>query len=153
MDEAAERPSYMVMIDQYFAVYQRRRRRLVSGEAPKRVNGNRPMHAREWRAYQNRMNDEPACERAERYRRMIQDNGYHSIRALARDIGEDHSRIARVLKVLDLPESILAALRDHSEDVRVRAHFTEKRLRQMVMKSRSEAAILREIAQVRSSHP
>jgi len=34
MDEAAERPPYMLMIDEYFTVYQRRRRRLVSGKAP-----------------------------------------------------------------------------------------------------------------------
>lgn len=148
MDEAVERPPYMLMIDEYFTVYQRRRRRIVSGEAPAGVNGGRPIHMREWRVYQNRMNDEPAWERAERYRQMMQENGYRSIRALARAIGEDHSRIARVLKVLHLPEGVLVALRDHSQDVRFRAHFTEKRLRQMVTRSRSEAAILREIEQI-----
>ena len=148
MDEAAERPPFMLMIDEYFTVYQGRRRRLVSGKAPAGVNGGRPMHMREWRAFQNRMNDEPAWERAERYRRMMQENGYRSIRALARAIGEDHSRIARVLKVLDLPEGVLAALRDHSEHVCVRAHFTEKRLRHLTMKKRSETAMLREIQEV-----
>ena len=74
--------------------------------------------------------------------------GERSIRALAKATGEDHSRIARILKVLDLPESALAALRDHSDDARIRAHFTEKRLRQMVMKKRSETDILREIQKV-----
>lgn len=108
MDEATQRPPYMLMIDEYFTVYQHRRRRLVSGEAPEGVNGDRPMHAREWRAYQNRMNDEPAWERAERYRRMMQENGYRSIRA----------------------------------------PFTEKRLRQVAMKKRSETSILREIQRV-----
>ncbi len=103
------------------------------------------MHARQWRAYQNLMNAEPAWERAERYRRMMQENGYRSVRALARATGEDHSRLARVLKVLELPEDVLAALREHSANARVRAHFTEKRLRQMVAKKRSEAAMLGEI--------
>lgn len=88
MEEVAERPPFMLMRDDYFTVYQRRRRRLVSGEAPEGVNDDRPMHAREWRAYQNRMNEEPAWERAERYRRMMQSNGYRSIRALARATGE-----------------------------------------------------------------
>ncbi|MBI2820183.1 MAG: hypothetical protein HYX73_09410 [Acidobacteria bacterium] len=147
MEEAPERPLFMLMIDDYFTVYQRRRRRLVSGEAPVGLAGDRPPHARTWRAYQNRMNDEPAWERAQRYRRMMQENGYRSIRALARAMGEDHSRVARVLKVLDLPECVLVALRDHSDDVRVRAHFTEKQLRHLAMKKRSETAILHEIEQ------
>jgi hypothetical protein len=103
------------------------------------------MHARQWRAYQNLMNAEPAWERAERYRQMMRDEGYRSVRALARATGEDHSRIARVLKVLELPEGVLAALREHSRNARVRAYFTEKRLRQMVAKKRSETAMLREI--------
>ncbi len=53
MDESPDSPPYMLMTDEYFTVYQRRRRRLVSGEAPKGVDGDRPMHAREWRACQN----------------------------------------------------------------------------------------------------
>ncbi|MFQ5889155.1 MAG: hypothetical protein ACE5JR_03775 [Gemmatimonadota bacterium] len=138
----------MILIDNYFAVYRNRRRALISGEAPQGAGAGRPMQAREWRAYQNLMNGEPPWERAERYRRMMAENGHRSIRALARVTGDDHSRIARVLKVLDLPEGVLAALREHSANARVRGHFTEKRLRQMVAKKRSETAILREIDRV-----
>ncbi len=145
MEEAPDRPPAMILIDNYFAVYRNRRRALISGEAPQGVKGDRPMHGRAWRAYQNRMAEEPAWERAERYRRLMADNDYRSIRALARATGEDHSRIARVLQVLELPEGVLAALREHSADARVRAHFTEKRLRQMVTKRPRETAILREI--------
>lgn len=53
-----------------------------------------------------------------------------------------------MLKVLELPERVLAALREHSGNARVRAYFTEKRLRQMVMRKRSETAMLREIERV-----
>ncbi|MFQ5878301.1 MAG: hypothetical protein ACE5JH_11575 [Acidobacteriota bacterium] len=150
MEEAEDRPPAMILIDNYFAVYRKRRRALISGDAPQGTGagGGRPMHARAWRSYQNLMSKEPACERAERYRRLMEEKGYRSIRALAKAVGEDHSRIARVLKVLDLPERVLDALREHSDVVRVRAHFTEKRLRQMVMKKRGEAAILGEIKRV-----
>ena len=148
MEEAGERPPSILMIDNYFAIYQRRRRVLISGKAPLGLDGGRPPQARAWRAYQHRMNEEPAWERAERYRRMMQEQGSRSVRGLAKAIGEDHSRIARILKVLQLPEHVLAALRDRSGHARVRAHFTEKRLRQMVTKDRGEAAILREIEQV-----
>jgi hypothetical protein len=148
LEEAGDRPPAMIPIDNYFAVYRNRRRALVSGDAPQGAGGGRPMHARQWRAYQNLMDQEPAWERADRYRRAMQENGYHSIRALARATGEDHSRLARVLKVLKLPEGVLAALREHSGNAQVRAYFTEKRLRQMVAKKRSEAPMLREIGRV-----
>jgi hypothetical protein len=138
----------MILIDNYFAVYRNRRRALISGDAPLGAGGGRPMRARQWRACQNLMNAEPAWERAERYRRMMRENGHRSVRALARATGEDHSRIARVLKVLELPEAVLAALRQHSGNPRVRAYFTEKQLRQLVAKKRSEAAMLREIERV-----
>ena len=148
MDEAAERPTYMLMIDEHFTVYQRRRRRLVSGEAPEGGNGDRPMHAREWRAYENRMNDEPAWERAERYRRMMQENGYRSLRALARANGEDHSRIAPGPQGPRPTRGCPGGPSVHSDDVRIRAHFTEKRLRLLAMKKRSETSILQEIHKV-----
>jgi len=53
-----------------------------------------------------------------------------------------------VLKILELPERILAALREHSGNARVRVHFTEKQLRQMVAKKPSETAMLGEIQRV-----
>jgi len=154
MEEAGEPPPSILLIDNYFAVYRKRRRALISGEVPPGLTGERPLHARAWQAYQNRLHEEPAWERAERYRRMMQEQGSRSIRALARATGADHSRIARILKVLDLPEPVLAALRDHGGHARVRARFTEKRLRQLVRQNRPEAAILREIQQVsQDPHP
>jgi ParB-like chromosome segregation protein Spo0J len=94
------------------------------------------------------MRQEPPWERAERYYRMMQEQGFRSIRALARAIGEDHSRIARILKVLELPQSALEALQRDSDNARLRAHFTERRLRQLVRQDQPGTAILREIGQV-----
>jgi len=67
---------------------------------------------------------------------------------MAEAIGEDHSGVAHVIKALDLPEAVLAALWEHAGDVRVRAHFTEKRLRQLAAKGSGEKAILGEIQRV-----
>jgi len=148
MDEVPDRPPFILMIDSYFTVYQGRRRTIMTGKAPAGLPTGRPPHGRTWRAFQNRVSKESAWERAERYRRLMEEKGYRSIRALAKAIGEDHSRIARVLKALDLPEAVLAALREHAGDVRVRAHFTEKRLRQLAAKGSGEKAILGEIQRV-----
>ncbi|PIQ84337.1 MAG: hypothetical protein COV75_02795 [Candidatus Omnitrophica bacterium CG11_big_fil_rev_8_21_14_0_20_63_9] len=148
LEEAGELPHSILLIDNYFTIYRRRRRALISGVAPPGLGGNRPPQARAWRAYQNRMNEEPMWKCAERYRQMMHEKGYHSIRALARATGADHSRLARILKVLELPEGVLAELRNHASHSHVRAHFTEKRLRQLVRENRSERAILREITQI-----
>jgi len=148
MEEAGERPPYILMIDNYFAVYRGRRRKLISGKPPPGLPCERPVHARDWQAYLNRMHEEPPWERAWRYRLMMSHQGFRSIRALAWALKEDHSRVARVLQILKLPERVLAALRTHANHPRVRAHFTEKRLRQMVREKRPEAVILHEIEQV-----
>jgi hypothetical protein len=135
MAESPEQPPFMLMIDPYFAVYNSRRRALLSGEAPSGATGAQPPRARVWRTHQNRLSKTPAWEEAERYRRLMQEGGYQSIRALAEAISEDHSRIARLLKVLELPADVLAALREHSADVHVRGHLTERRLRRMATKT------------------
>lgn len=57
--------------------------------------------------------------------------GLKTIRAVARVTGEDHSRVARVLKVLELPEPVLQYLRSHDSPAIV-GYFTEKRLRELV---------------------
>jgi ParB-like chromosome segregation protein Spo0J len=94
------------------------------------------------------MSQEPPWERAKRYQLMIAHHGFRSIRALAKAVGKDHSRVARILKILELPPSALEALQRNSDNARLRARFTEQRLRRMVMQDRPEAAILREIGQV-----
>ena len=67
------------------------------------------------------------------------EDGYPSIRALAKAIGVDHTRTARLLQLLELPADVLAALQENSANVHIRGHFTKRRLRQMATKSRCEA--------------
>jgi hypothetical protein len=148
MAEASNQPPSVILIDPYFVVYTGRRRKLISGKPPPGHPSERPVTARDWQAYINRMSEEPPWERAWRYRLMMSQQGFKSIRALAWALREDHSRVARVLQILKLPEQVLATLRVHAGHLRIRAHFTEKRLRQLVKENRSETAILREIEQV-----
>ena len=139
MQEASEQPPHMILLDPYFVVYRGRRRKLISGKPPPGLPCERPVSARDWQAYLNRMHEEPPWERAWRYRLMMSQQGFKSIRALALAIREDHSRVARVLQILKLPETALAALRARTLHPRVRARFTEKRLRQLVRENPGEA--------------
>lgn len=108
MQEAEEQPPHMILLDPHFVVYQGRRRKLIRDKVPPGLPCERPVTARDWRAYLNRMTEEPPWERAWRYRLMMSHQGFKSIRA----------------------------------------HFTEKRLRQLVRERRPEGEILREIEQV-----
>lgn len=148
MEEADEEPPYLILRNEYFTVYKHRRRKLLSGQPPAALASQRGINARAWRAYQRRMSQEPPWERAWRYRLMMSHQGFKSIRTLALALKEDHSRVARVLQILKLPEVVLAALRTHAAHPRVRARFTEKHLRQLVRENRPEATILHEIDQV-----
>ena len=110
MEEAADQPPHVILVDPYFVVYRGRRHKLISGKPPPGLPCERPVSARDWQAYL--------------------------------------SRVAWVLQILKLPECVLAALRAHAGHPRVRAHFTEKRLRQLVTENPDEATILHEIEQV-----
>jgi hypothetical protein len=54
--------------------------------------------------------------------------GLKSIRALARLTGEDWSRVARVLKLLELPTPVLDSLREHDAP-----WISERRPRELLM--------------------
>ena len=63
--------------------------------------------------------------------RLLKRQGCKSLRALARMTGEDWSRVARALKVLELPAPVLDYLR-RAESPRLTSYFSERRLRQLL---------------------
>jgi hypothetical protein len=48
MDEAPDRPPFILMIDSYFSVYQGRRRTIVTGEGPAGLPTGAPPQERTW---------------------------------------------------------------------------------------------------------
>ncbi len=65
------------------------------------------------------------------YRNLQQTTGIKSVRGLSEVIGEDWSHIARVLKTLELPESIQSFLKDNQQPEIVK-HFHLRRLVEIV---------------------
>jgi hypothetical protein len=86
---------------------------------------------RAWHHYQSYLNRVRPVARAEFYKRLMERQGLKTTRAVARVTGEDHSRIARVLKILELPEPVLEYLRTHDSPALV-GYFTEGRLRELL---------------------
>lgn len=114
----------------FYRRYHKRQAVFELGEKPE-VLGDGSVTERAWHNYQAYLNRVRPVARAEFYKRLLERNGCKSIRALSRITGEDHSRIARVLKVLELPEPILDYLRT-CDIPAVVGYFTEHRLRDLI---------------------
>jgi hypothetical protein len=87
-----------------------------------------PVDQRSWKQYQSYLSRVRPVARADFYKRLMEREGLKTTRAVARVTGEDHSRIARVLKILELPKPVLDYLRTHDSPT-VIGYFTESRLR------------------------
>jgi len=83
-------------------------------------------HLKKHQVYENRLANHP-IKKAEYFQRLMESTGASSIRQLADMTGEDWSYIARLLKVLKLPEEI----RDYlafQDDPQTVGYFNLRRL-------------------------
>ena len=109
---------------------ERRRRVLELSPKPEGLPEG-PVDQRAWRQYQSYLSRVRPVARAEFCQRLMESRGLKSIRALAKVTGEDWSRVARVLKLLELPEPVLEYLRTHHSPAIV-DRFTERHLRELL---------------------
>ncbi len=113
--------------------YSRRveRRKVVElGERPGGLPDGSTVTERAWKRYQAYLNRVSPIDRADFYARL-RERGFGSVRAMAQVTGEDWSRVARLLKLLELPGSVLGYLRTHKDPATVAA-FSERRLRELL---------------------
>lgn len=82
-------------------------------------------------AYFNRL-ENFSLDKAEYYLRLKEAHGVNTVRGLSKITGEDWSCIARVLKILNLPESIKDYLRNNKNDPVVVKFFTLRKLLDIV---------------------
>ncbi|MFH1226902.1 MAG: hypothetical protein V1701_03230 [Planctomycetota bacterium] len=116
----------------YYTIHQNRKQVFVLTKKPEALEHLNSINQRTWKQYQAYLNKITPVEKASFYNRLKKRHGVNSIRALAKITGEDWSRIAKILKVLELPEPILQFLRENKTPGLMR-YFTEKRLRQLVL--------------------
>ena len=117
----------------FYSVYQHRRRQIVFGERPKELNDVETVDQKVWEKHQtylSRIESFP-LKKAAYYRNLQESTGVKSVRSLSEITGEDWSHIARVLKTLELPESIQSFLNknQHPEIVK---HFNLRCLLELV---------------------
>lgn len=118
------------MATDFFARWKDRRKHIELSPKPKELPEG-AVDQRSWQQYQTYLSRIRPVARADFYRRLMESQCIKSVRALAKVTGEDWSRIARVLKLLELPEPVLTFLRTH-DTPEIAATFTERRLRELL---------------------
>jgi len=80
----------------------------VFGERPSELSSTETVDQKVWKKHQahlKRLENHP-LKKAEYYRRLKESTGVSGVRGLAEITGEDWSYIAKVLRVLELPQGI-----------------------------------------------
>ncbi len=114
----------------FFTRYEARQAIFELGDKPEALIGD-SVDKRAWKGYQADLARVRPVDRADDYQRLRVRTGCKSLRALARIAGEDWSRVARALKVLELPAPVLDYLRAHDAP-QLSSYFSERRLRQLL---------------------
>ena len=117
----------------FYNIFKQRRQQFCFGERPEALLDVQTINQRileKHQTYLKRLENFP-LKKAEYYRNLQESKGVKSVRALSEITGEDWSYIARVLKVLELPESIQKFLKENQQSEIVK-HFNLRRLLEIV---------------------
>ncbi len=117
----------------FYSIFNQRRQQIVFGERPEDLRGVETIDKRIWEKHQtylSRIESFP-LKKAAYYRNLQESTGVKSVRGLSEITGEDWSHIARVLKTLELPDSIQSFLKDNQQPEIVK-HFHLRHLVEIV---------------------
>ncbi len=101
----------------FYTIIKSFRQKLCLGNRPEDLDHITTIEKRTWEkhlAHLNRLERFP-LDKAEYYLRLKESQGVNSIRGLAKITGEDWSYIAKIIRTLDLPESIKDFLRSNKD--------------------------------------
>ena len=117
----------------FYSIYQHRRQQIIFGERPKELGPVETIDQKVWEKHQTylqRLESLP-LKKAAYYKDLQESTGIKSVRGLSEITGEDWSSVARVLKTLELPESIQSFLKDNQQPEIVN-YFNLRRLIEIV---------------------
>ena len=140
--------TYWVEVPFYFAV-DNHKKHFCLGYRPEDLDYIETINKRALRmhqAYLNRLDRFP-LDKAEFYMRLQESHGVSSVRGLSKITGEDWSYIAKVFRLLGLPESIRDFLRNNKDNPDVVKFFTLHKLLDIVRQGdeRLQTASFREL--------
>ena len=136
---------------QFYTIIRSFRQEFCLGNRPEDLEHISTIEKRTWEkhlAYLHRIERFP-LDKAEYYLRLKESNGAASIRALAKITGEDWSYISKIIRTLELPESVKDFLRSNKNDPATLQFFHLRRLLDIVRQGeeRLQLARFRELIQ------
>lgn len=125
------RPRPLRAVTPYYTRLSQRHKEFVLGEKPDVLKHAKSLKKGVWKQYQTYLKRTPPIQRAEFYVREMKERRVGSLRALSQLLGEPVERVARLVRLLKLPEPIKAILRKRREPEFLR-YFTETRLGELL---------------------
>jgi len=126
-------PRTFVFKQTFYSIFQQGKKRILAGERPTSLADAETIDQKileKHRTYLARLESFP-LKKAAYYQRLKESAGVHSVRGLSEITGEDWSYIARLLRILKLPESIKKVLLENQNPAIVK-HFHLRRLLEIV---------------------
>jgi len=118
----------------FYTIIRSFRQKFCLGERPEDLDRIAIIEKRAWErhtAHLNRLERFP-LDKAEYYLRLKESHGVSSIRGLAKLTGEDWSYIAKIIRTLELPDSIKDFLRNNKSDPAILQFFHLRKLLDIV---------------------
>lgn len=118
----------------YYTVINKFKKHLCFGFRPQDLSDIETIEQKALKKHQahlNRLESFP-LDKAEYYLRLKEAHGVGTVRGLSKITGEDWSYIAKVLRVLSLPESIKVYLRNNKNDQSIVRYFTLRKLLEII---------------------
>ena len=112
----------------FFQLFNNGQHRYVVGSRPEQLCGGRipaQRDVRQHEVFQERLERSPVLV-AQEYKRQMEAMGCSSIRDFARRTGRDHSVVARHLRILKLPDEVLAFLEENQTPEILRAYHVKR---------------------------
>ena len=129
----------------YYTVINNFKQHLCLGYRPQDLSHIETIEQKAWKKHQahlNRLENFP-LDKAEHYLRLKEAHGVKTVRGLSKITGEDWSYIAKVLRVLSLPESIKDYLRNNKNNLSIVKFFTLRKLLDIVRQGEESLQIIR----------
>jgi hypothetical protein len=135
----------------FYTIIRSARQKFCLGNRPEDLDHIATIEQRTWEkhlAHLNRLERFP-LDKAEYYLRLKESHGVNSIRGLARITGEDWSYIAKIIRTLELPDSIKDFLRNNKNDPAILQFFHLRKLLDIVRQGeeRLQLSRFRELVQ------
>ncbi len=129
----------------FYTIIRSARKKFCLGNRPEDLDKIATIEQRTWEkhlAHLNRLERFP-LDKAEYYLRLKESHGVNSVRGLAKITGEDWSYIAKIIRTLDLPESIKDFLRSNKSNSVILQFFHLRKLLDIVRQGEERQQLTR----------